>query len=333
MVDTMRQIVLAAVPQGMPAETDFRFETVAVPECPAGGLLVHTKWLSVDPYLRGRMTGVRTYIAPFLVGDAIESGAIGEVLVSDNAGFHPGDVVTGHWPWQEYAALDGAGVVKLDPAAAPVTTALGILGMPGMTAYFGLLELCEPKAGETVVVSGAAGAVGSAAGQIAKIQGCRVVGIAGTDEKCEYLRSLGFDGVLNYRTDKPYPERLKALCPDGIHCYFDNVGGEMTDAILPLINTRGRIAVCGQIALYNDRSGDVGPRPFSTILIKQLRVEGFIVSRWASRWPEGQARMAEWLREGRLSYRETIYDGFDQAPRAFIGLFHGDNVGKALVRL
>lgn len=333
MVNTMRRIVLAAVPQGMPIETDFRFETVPVPECPAGGLLVHTKWLSVDPYLRGRMTGVRTYIEPFLVGDAIESGAIGEVLVSDNGGFHPGDLVTGLWPWQEYAALTGAGVVKLDPAAAPVTTALGILGMPGMTAYFGLLELCEPKAGETVVVSGAAGAVGSAAGQIAKIQGCRVIGIAGTDEKCEYLRSIGFDGVLNYRTDKPYSQRLTALCPDGIHCYFDNVGGEMTDSVLLHMNTRGRIAVCGQIAIYNDRSSDFGPRPFSHILLKQLRVEGFIVSRWASRWPEGQARMGEWLREGRLSYRETVYDGLDQAPRAFIGLFHGDNIGKAVVRL
>lgn len=333
MVDTMRRIVLAAVPQGMPAEADFRFENVAVPDCPDGGLLVHTKWLSVDPYLRGRMSGVRTYVEPFAVGDAIESGVVGEVLVSDNPRFHPGDVVAGTWPWQEFAALNGNGVMKLDPSVAPVSTALGILGMPGMTAYFGLFEICNPQPGETVVVSGAAGAVGSAAGQIAKIQGCRVVGIAGSEEKCEYLRSIGFDAVLNYRTDTPYAEKLAVLCPDGVDCYFDNVGGEMTDAVMARMNTGGRVSVCGQIAMYNDRSRDNGPRPFTQILVKQLRVEGFIVTRWLDRWPEGQARMAEWLHAGKLTYRETVYEGLESAPRAFIGLFRGENIGKSVVKL
>ena len=333
MVDTMRRIVLAAVPQGMPVDSDFRFEQTPVPECPDGGLLVHTKWLSVDPYLRGRMTGIRTYIAPFESGDVIESGAVGEVLVSDNPRFHPGDVVTGTWGWQEFAALDGRGLIKLDPSLAPVTTALGVLGMPGMTAYFGLLELCAPKAGETVLVTGAAGAVGSTAGQIAKIHGCRVVGVAGSDEKCEYLRSIGFDAALNYRTDTPYAEKLAALCPAGIDCYFDNVGGEMTDAVLGLMNVRGRVSVCGQISMYNDPSRHTGPRPFMHILFRQLRVEGFIVTRWLDRWPEAQARVAEWLREGKLTYRETVYEGLENAPEAFIGLFRGDNVGKSIVRL
>lgn len=329
----MRRIVLAAMPKGMPAESDFRLEEVPVPECPDGGLLVHTRWLSVDPYLRGRMTGVRTYIDPFGIGDPVESGAVGEVLVSDNPHFHPGDMVTGTWAWQEFAALSGRGVLKLDPSMAHVTTALGVLGMPGMTAYFGLLELCAPKEGETVVVSGAAGAVGSAAGQIAKIHGCRVIGVAGSDEKCEYLRSIGFDGALNYRTDTPYAERLAALCPAGIDCYFDNVGGEVTDAVFGLMNTRGRVAVCGQMSIYNDRSRDVGRRPFGQILLKQLRVEGFLVWRWLDRFPEGQARMAAWLREGKLTYRETVYEGLGNAPHAFIGLFRGENIGKAIVRL
>jgi NADPH-dependent curcumin reductase CurA len=256
---------------------------------------------------------------------------VGEVLVSDHPMFHPGEMVVGIWAWQEFAALNGNGLFRVDPAVAPVSTALGVLGMPGMTAYFGLLEICAPKAGETVVVSGAAGAVGSAVGQIAKILGCRVVGIAGSAEKCAYLQTIGFDGVLNYRTDSP--EKLTELCPDGIDCYFDNVGGVMTDAVLTRMNTFGRVSVCGQISIYNDRSRDTGPRPFGQILLKQLRVEGFIVSRWLSRWPEGQARMAEWLREGRLTYRETVYEGLESAPRAFIGLFNGDNIGKALVKL
>ncbi len=214
-----------------------------------------------------------------------------------------------------------------------MSTALGILGMPGMTAYFGLIEICQPKAGETLVVSGAAGAVGSAVGQIGKILGLRVVGSAGTDEKCERLRALGFDEAINYKTGKPYAEALKRTCPQGIDCYFDNVGGEFTDEVLLQMNNLGRVSICGQISQYNDRAGDVAPRPYWLTIVKQLRIEGFLVFRWMDRWPEGRAKMGQWLREGKLKYDETVYEGLESAPRAFIGLFQGDNTGKALVKL
>jgi NADPH-dependent curcumin reductase CurA len=311
----------------MPKESDFRMDDAPAPECPASGLLVRTTWISVDPYLRGRMTGNRTYIDPIPVGGVMESSAVGEVVASQHSDFREGDSVTGLWGWQEVVSIDAARVRKLDPAEAPVPTALGILGMPGMTAYFGLTDLCEPKAGETVVVSAAAGAVGSAVGQIAKILGCRVVGTAGSPEKVAFLQSLGFDGALNYRTDRPYAAALACLCPNGIDCYFDNVGGELTDAVFPLLNPRG------QISQYNDLANDVGPRPFWPMITKQLRVEGFLVYRWASRFAEARSQMAIWLKEGRLRHKETIYEGLDNAPRAFIGLFKGENTGKSLVRL
>ncbi|MCX6621525.1 MAG: NADP-dependent oxidoreductase, partial [Acidobacteria bacterium] len=270
---------------------------------------------------------------PIPVGAVMESSAVGEVTASLHPDFQVGNIVTGLWGWQEYVAVDAARVQRIDPAEAPVSTAIGILGMPGMTAYFGFTELCRPKAGETVLVSGAAGAVGSAVGQIAKILGCRVVGTAGSAGKVQYLQSLGFDEAMNYRTDLPYAETLARMCPKGIDCYFDNVGGEVTDAVFPLMNLRGRVAVCGQISQYNDRSKDIGPRPFTEMLVKQLRVEGFIVSRWASRFPEGRRRMAAWLKQGRLRYQETVYEGLESAPRAFIGLFQGENTGKAVVSL
>ena len=329
----MRRILLAAVPEGMPQDSDFRMDEAEVPSCTDNGLLVRTQWISVDPYIRGRMTGNRTYIDPIPVGGVMESGAVGEVVESRHAGYRQGDIVTGHWGWQEYAAVDGSRVQKVDPNDAPVSTAIGILGMPGMTAYFGLIELCAPKNGETVVISGAAGAVGSAAGQIAKILGCRVIGTAGSAEKVAYVKSLGFDDALNYRTDKPYHEVLARMCPNGIDCYFDNVGGELTDAVFQLMNVFGRVSVCGQISQYNDRAKDIGPRPFWPMIVRQLRVEGFIVSRWASRFAEGRKQMAAWLKEGKLRYDETIYDGLENTPRAFIGLFRGENTGKALVRL
>jgi NADPH-dependent curcumin reductase CurA len=328
-----RRVKLVEVPEGLPKESDFLVEDVAVPECPLDGLLVKTRYLSVDPYLRGRIAGKKTYVDPIPVGNVMESGCVGEVVASRNGEFKVGEIVAGMWAWQDYVGVDVRRVQRIDAAEAPVSTALGILGMPGMTAYFGFTELCLPKAGETVVVSGAAGAVGSAVGQIAKILGCHVVGVAGTAEKVAFVKSLGFDGAVNYRTDKPYGAALAALCPKGIDCYFDNVGGEMTDAVLGLMNTRGRVAVCGQIASYNDRSADVGQRPYTDILVKQLRVEGFIVSRWGDRFPEGRKQMAAWLKAGLLRYEETVYKGLESAPRAFIGLFSGENTGKALVEL
>lgn len=327
-----KRILLARIPDGVPRESDFRLESVPDPPCPEGGILVKTQFLSVDPYLRGRISGRRTYIDPIPAGSPMISGAVGEVVESRREGFHAGDMVAGLWDWQDLAAVPNLHMLmKIDPAEAPPSTAIGVLGVPGITAYFGMTELCAPKAGETVLVSGAAGAVGSIAGQIAALQGCRVVGTAGSDEKCEWLRGIGFTSALNYRAEPP--DSLRKLCPDGIDCYFDNTGGPITDTALDLMNTRGRIAVCGQIAHYNGQAKDIGPRPYTTMVVRQLRMEGFLVFRWMPRWPEARAALLGWLRQGRLHYRETVYEGLESAPRAFIGLFSGDNTGKAVVRL
>ncbi len=330
---TMQQIRLASVPKGMPALTDFQLEDAAIPACPPEGVLVETLFLSVDPYLRGRISGVKSYTDPIPVGELMISGCVGRVLESKAEQYSPGDYVCGYWAWAEFAALAATGLLKLNEADAPITTALGILGMPGMTAYFGLLEICAPQAGETVFVSGAAGAVGSAVGQIAKIRGCRVVGSAGTKAKVAGLLDYGFDAAFDYHTDRDYRDILDEVCPDGIDCYFDNVGGPLTDAVFSRMKLRGRVSICGQISAYNDPAQDSGPRPFLHILARQLRVEGFIVSRWLDRFPEGRKEMAAWLREGKLKYTETFVDGLSQAPRALIGLFHGENTGKFLVRV
>jgi NADPH:quinone reductase len=328
-----RRIVLRAVPQGMPLVSDFEVESVELPAGRPGALVVRTLWLSVDPYLRGRISGVKSYIDPIMVGQAMESSCVGVVIASGHERFAVGDLVSGLWPWQEHVVVDARNVWRVDPAMGPISTAIGILGMPGMTAYFGFLELCQPKPGESVFVSGAAGAVGSAVGQIAKIQGCRVVGSAGSAEKVQYLKSIGFDEAFNYRDHSDYGAVLSGLFPDGVDCFFDNVGGPLTDAVYPLMKPRGRVAVCGQISQYNDRSGDVGPRPFHDILVKQLRVEGFIVSRWIAQFAEGRRQMGQWLQEGKLQFEETIYEGLENAPKAFLGLFSGENTGKAIVRV
>ena len=239
-----------------------------------------------------------------------------------------------NWGWQEYAAVNGQALRKLDAKLAPVSTALGVLGMPGMTAYFGFLEICKPQAGETVLVSGAAGAVGSLVGQIAKIQGCRTVGIAGTDDKIAWLvDELGFDAAFNYKTASDYAAKFKELCPKGIDCYFDNVGGSVTDAVFGQMNVFGRVSVCGQISQYNLEKPEPGPRLLGYVLVKQLKVEGFIVSRFASRWVEGITQMAKWLGEGKIKYREEVVEGFENTVRAFIGMLKGDNTGKMLVRV
>jgi NADPH-dependent curcumin reductase CurA len=328
-----RQIKLAAKPVGMPKESDFRIEETAMPDPTDGQVLVKTTYLSVDPYMRGRITGVKTYADPVLPGDVMVGGVTGEVIKSNFAGLQTGDAVVGYWGWQNYAVVPGAGVQKLNPQMGPVSTALGILGMPGMTAYFGFLEICLPKAGETVVVSGAAGAVGSAVGQIAKIKGCHVAGIAGGDDKIDYItKELGFDGGFNYKTTTDYYGKLKELCPKGIDCYFDNVGGAITDAVLVLMNTFGRASICGQISQYNLEKPELGPRILGLVLVKQLKVEGFIVSRWAARWGEGAQQMAQWLKEGKLKYHEDIIQGFENTPKAFIEMLGGKNVGKMLVK-
>jgi NADPH:quinone reductase len=329
-----RQFKLAAVPAGMPKESDFSLVNAPLPAVRDGQVLVKTVYLSVDPYMRGRITGVRTYADPVNVGDVMVGGTVGQVVDSKASGFAAGDFVNGYWGWQEYAVVDAKPLFKLDPKIAPVSTSLGVLGMPGMTAYFGLLDICKPQAGETVVVSGAAGAVGSLVGQISKIQGCRAVGIAGADDKVNWLvKELGFDGAFNYKITSDYGAKLKEFCPKGIDCYFDNVGGSVTDAVFPQLNVFARVSICGQISQYNLVRPEPGPRLLGYMLVKQAKVEGFIVSRFQSRWMEGITQMAQWLREGKLKYREDVIEGFEKTARAFIGMLQGENTGKMLVKV
>jgi NADPH:quinone reductase len=328
-----RQFKLAARPVGLPKESDFALVEAPLPSVADGQVLIKTEYLSVDPYMRGRITGVRTYADPTLPGDVMQGGAVGQVVESKAPGLAVGDSVVGFWGWQDYAVADAKMLQKLNPQLAPVSTALGVLGMPGMTAYFGFLEICKPQPGETVVVSGAAGAVGSLVVQIAKIKGCHVVGIAGADDKCVWMTDeLGCDAAFNYKSVSDYSAKLKELCPKGIDCYFDNVGGAITDAVFPLMNTYGRISICGQISQYNLDKPELGPRLLGLILVKQLKVEGFIVFRWQSRYGEGIGQMAEWLKEGKLKHREQVVLGFENAAKAFIGMLQGDNTGKMLVK-
>ena len=334
MASVARQFKLAARPVGMPKESDFSLEEIPVPAPGDGQVLVKTSYLSVDPYMRGRITGVRSYADPVNIGDVMVGGAVGQVVESHHTGFATGDFVLGYWGWQEHAVVEGKTLLKLNPNLAPISTALGVLGMPGMTAYFGFLEICKPQPGEVVVVSGAAGAVGSLVGQIAKIKGCRVVGIAGTDEKVHWLvNDLGFDAAFNYKTTTDYTSKLKEICPSGIDCYFDNVGGAITDSVFPLLNVFGRVSVCGQISMYNLEKPEPGPRLLPYTLVKQLKVEGFIVTRWQSRWGEGIAQMAQWLKEGKIQHREDIVEGFENTAKAFIGMLQGENTGKMLVKM
>jgi len=317
----------------MPKESDFRLVEAPMPEPKEGEVLLKTVYLSVDPYMRGRITGVKTYADPVNVGDVMVGGAVGQVVESKDAGFQPGEFAVGYWGWREYGVESAKSLQKLNPDMAPISLALGLLGMPGMTAYFGFLDLCSPKPGETVLVSGAAGAVGSIVGQIAKIKDCRVIGIAGGDDKVSYLvDELGFDAAFNYKTTNDYSGKLKELCPKGIDCYFDNVGGSITDAVFPLLNVFARVSICGQISQYNLEKPEPGPRLLSYILIKQARVEGFIVTRFASRFREGIGQMAKWLQEGKLKYQEHVVQGFENTPKAFIGMLQGENTGKMLVK-
>jgi leukotriene B4 12-hydroxydehydrogenase/15-oxo-prostaglandin 13-reductase len=330
---TQRQFRLVARPIGLPKVSDFNLVEAPLPALQSGDALVKTVYLSVDPYMRGRITGVRTYADPVNIGDVMVGGAVGQVVESRDSSLQAGDWVAGYWGWRDHAVAPATRIQKLDPQIAPVSTALGVLGMPGMTAYFGFLELCHPKAGETVVVSGAAGAVGSLVGQIAKIHGCRAIGIAGDDHKIQHIvHDLGFDAAFNYKTTSDYIAKLKDLCPNGVDCYFDNVGGALSDAVFAVLNPFGRVSVCGQISQYNLQAPELGPRLLSQILVKQLRVEGFIVTRFQERWPQGIAQMARWIHEGKIRYREDIVEGFENTPRAFIDMLEGKNTGKMLVK-
>jgi leukotriene B4 12-hydroxydehydrogenase/15-oxo-prostaglandin 13-reductase len=329
-----RQFTLAARPVGMPKESDFQLVESPVPPLSEGQILLRTLFWSVDPYMRSRMNGIKTYADPVNIGQVMVGGTVSQVVDSKNPNFQVGDVFEAYGGWREYSVSKGEKLRKLDPQSAPVSTALGILGMPGMTAYFGLVDICKPQPGETVVVSGAAGAVGSLVGQIAKIIGCRAIGIAGSDEKVSWLvNELGFDAAFNYKTAENYVLTLKELCPAGIDCYFDNVGGEISDAVFPLLNPHGRISVCGQISQYNTQTRDPGLRILIYLLSKQARAEGFLVYQFADRYPEGIAQMARWIKDGKLKYREQIVEGFENTPAAFIGMLKGENMGKMLVKV
>lgn len=329
-----RQVLLAKRPKGLPDDSTFQFVETDIPEPGEGEVLVRTLYLSVDPYMRGRMSDAKSYAEPFKVGEPLTGGVVGEVVKSNAKNLSVGDIVTARLDWADYSVAKEDYVRKVDPNAAPITTALYVMGMPGLTAYFGLLDIGKPKEGETIVVSGAAGAVGSIVGQIAKLKGCRVVGIAGSEEKIAYLKDeLGFDAVVNYKTTDNIREELKAACPDGIDVYFDNVGGEITDAVISLLNFHARVALCGQIAHYNDTKIEMGPRFLPYILKHSILIKGFIVSDYADRQEEGMNDLAQWLKEGKIKYKENIVEGLENAPDAFLGLFRGDNLGKQLVKV
>lgn len=334
MPEMNRQILLAARPKGFPKDSDFKLVETPVPQPGPGQYLARTLWLSVDPYQRGRMNDAKSYAPPVPLGGVMEGGTVSRVITSNHPKFKPGDIVEGRLGWQDYAVIDGKGTRIVDPALAPISTALGVLGMPGLTAYFGLLDIAFPKPGETVVISGAAGAVGSLVGQIAKIVGCRAVGIAGDDVKCRWVvEELGFDACFNYKTTPDYVAKLKELCPKGVDVYFDNVGGAITDAVFQVLNPRSRVSVCGQISQYNAEKPELGPRLLWHTITKQMRIEGFLVFQFADRYKEGLAKMAEWLRAGKLKYRETVVEGLENAPRAFMGMLRGENIGKQLVKV
>jgi NADPH-dependent curcumin reductase CurA len=334
---TNRKIVLASRPEGAPQPSNFRLEESPAPEPRDGQVLLRTLWLSLDPYMRGRMSAARSYAKPVEVGEPMVGGTVNEVVASKHPDFKPGDVVLGYAGWQEYAVSDGAGLRKLDPRRAPVSTALGVLGMPGMTAYTGLLTIGQPKSGETVVVAAATGPVGSTVGQIAKIKGCRAVGIAGGQEKCRYLiDELGFDAAVDHRS-KNFPDELRQVCPKGIDVYFENVGGAVWDAVFPLLNDFARIPVCGLIAQYNmtelPSGPDRTPQLFRQVLTKRLTIRGFIVSDFASQAEAFARDVSAWLQQGKIKYKEDVVEGLENAPQAFVGLLQGKNFGKLLVRV
>ena len=325
-------ILLDKRPVGQATISDFKFIEEEIPQPGDGEILLETLYVSVDPYLRGRMNDSKSYVPPFKLHEPIQSGIIAKVVKSYNAAFNEGDIVSGGLKWQEYQVSTGVGLTKIESDGIGLTAYLGILGMTGLTAYCGLLEIGKPKAGETLVVSGAAGAVGSVVGQIGKLFGCRVVGIAGTDEKVEMLKSeFHFDEAINYKTTPDLNKAIKDACPDGVDIYFDNVGAEISDAVLLNINKFARIPVCGAISLYNGDASSSKLRIPSVLLTKSALMQGFIVSDFADKFPDAIKQLTTWVKEGKLTYSETVEKGFDHIPQAFLDLFDGKNKGKMIV--
>ncbi|MFC9435249.1 NADP-dependent oxidoreductase [Nocardia sp. NPDC057030] len=337
MVETTR-IVLASRPEGAPTAANFRTETAELPPLDAGQVLLRTLYLSLDPYMRGRMSAAESYAKPVEIGAVMVGGTVAEVVDSRASDFTKGDVVLGYSGWQTHDVADASALRKLDPRTAPVSTALGVLGMPGFTAYSGLLKIGQPKPGETVVVAAATGPVGSAVGQIAKVKGARAVGIAGGPKKCAYLiDEFGFDAAIDHRAPD-FAEQLKAAVPDGIDVYFENVAGTVADAVYPLLNTYARVPVCGLIANYNSAGAADGPDRlpafYGRILIKSLTIRGFIQSEFVRElYPDFLRDMAGWIADGSVNYLEDVTEGLDNAPAAFVGMLEGRNFGKVVVRV
>lgn len=330
-----KQIVLKSLPKGMVTKDNFEEQNYVAPaKLAEGELRLKAKYISVDPYMRGRMSRSKSYIAAFEEGAVIDGGVVAQVTESKYEGLRAGDYVLGILPWRSEQVAKGEGLTKIESDLAPLSYHLGILGMPGLTAYLGLTRIGDPKPGETLVVSGAAGAVGSVVGQIAKIKGCRVVGIAGSEEKIDYLKNeLGFDAVINYKETADMALAIAQSCPEGVDVYFDNVGGEISDSVLLHINRYARIVLCGQISMYNSTETPIGPRPQVAMVKNSALMRGFIVRDFIDGFPEAMAQLSKWIEEGKLHYRETILKGFDKLPEAFIGLFEGKNTGKLLVEV
>jgi len=333
-----RQIVLNSRPHGAPRPADFRLEEVDVPEPGEGELLLRTLFLSLDPYMRGRMSEGPSYAEPVAIEEVMVGGTVSCVQRSNHPKFAVGDLVLSYSGWQDYAVSNGAGLMPLDSAMEQPSTALGVLGMPGFTAYMGLLDIGQPQSGETVVVAAATGAVGSVVGQIAKLQGCRVIGVAGGAKKCRVaVDDLGFDACIDHRA-QDFAEQLAAACPQGIDVYYENVGGKVFDGVLPLLNTKARVPLCGLIAHYNDTELPSGPDRLSllmkTILVKRIKMQGFIIfDDYGHRYKEFSVAMTKWVKDGKIKIQEDIVDGLENAPKAFIGLLKGENSGKLVIRV
>lgn len=331
---TNQVIELANRPKGEPGPDTFRIREIEIPELEEGKVLLKSRYISVDPYMRGRMRDEKSYMPPFEVDQPIVGGIVAEVLESDNSDFKPGQLLQGLLPWKRYHIADPENMQKVDAAIDPPSLALSTLGMTGLTAFFGLMDIGNPSKNETVVVSGAAGAVGGVVVQLAKIQGCRVVAIAGSDKKTRYLKNeLGADETINYKTTDDIAAALASAAPDGVDVYFDNVGGTISDAVIPLINQYARIVLCGQIALYNATKKPEGPRVAPLLLKRSALMKGFIITDYQDRIKEGITQLSAWYQEGKLKHYETVVKGFDQLPEAFLRLFSGEKMGKLVVKV
>ena len=329
-----KKVILKKRPVGFPKLDDFDFHKENIEEAKYGEVIIKVLWLSLDPYMRGRMSAAKSYALPIKIGSVITGGAVGEVILSNCPNFKEGDIVEGFTlGWQEYAKVNSKQVRKVDKNLGPIQTAVGVLGMPGMTAYFGLFEICKPVPGDYIVVSAASGAVGQLVGQLAKIAGCNVIGIAGSDKKCKYIKeTLKFDEVINYKNENIY-RKVKEFCPNGVNIYFDNVGGKISDDVISNIAPFGRIGVCGVISQYNLTEVEEGMRVQRALLTNQASIEGFLVFRFEQKYETARKRMAVWLNSGKLIWKEDVVEGLENAPQAFIGLMKGDNFGKLLIKV